>query len=92
MQGVQLLVLAIAMSELYSSFLPEGIAVWDIIAELVQVCTIPCPPNPFAVDFDYFEALPLPERALSSGAMVNFLQQLQATGPHRYDRRGGQAI
>ena len=78
--------------DIYTSFSLslEGIAVWDIIAEVVQVCTVPCPPNPFAVDFDYFDALPLSERALSSGAMVNFLRQLQASGPHRYDRRGGQ--
>ena len=66
----------------------EGVAVWDIIAELVQVCTTPCPPNPFAVDFDYFDALPLAQRALSSAAMVSFLQQVTGSGPHRYDRRG----
>ena len=57
-------------------------------AELVHICTSPSPPNPFAVDFDYFEALHLPERALASGAMVAFLQKVLESGPHPYDRRG----
>ena len=48
--------------------------IWDIIAELVRGCTVPAPPNPFAVDFNYFEALPLPEKMLMSGAVVNFFK------------------
>lgn len=61
---------------------------WDIIAELVTICTVPCPPNPFTVDFDYFECLPLPERSLASGAMVTFLRKVLASGNHHYNKRG----
>jgi len=63
------------------------VKVWDVLAELIETCTSPSPPNPFAVDFDYFQALHLPERALASGAMASFLQQVVASGPHPYDRK-----
>ena len=49
---------------------------WDIIAELVKLCTYPAPLNPFAVDYSYFDELPLNERVLATGAMVNFLQKV----------------
>lgn len=62
--------------------------VWDVLAELIQICTSPSPPNPFAVDFDYFDALHLPERALASGAMATFLQRIVASGPHSYNKKG----
>lgn len=64
------------------------VKVWDIVAELVHVCTDPCPPNPFEVDLDYFAALPITERYLASGAMVDFLRKLLASGKHAFDRRG----
>ena len=60
---------------------------WDVIAELVNICADPCPANPFEVDFDYFEALPLVEKYLASGAMVNILRKIISTGPHGYDKR-----
>lgn len=74
----------------YGSFpsLPSSdVKVWDVLTELVEICTAPCPPNPFAVDLDYFKSLQLPERALASAAMIAFLQKLIASGPHHYDRR-----
>ncbi len=60
----------------------------DVVAELVRICTVPCPPNPFAVDMDYFAALPASERVLASAAMISLLQQILSTGSHSYDRRG----
>ena len=67
---------------------PSDVKVWDIVAELVHICTEPCPPNPFDVDLDYFAALPTAERFLASGAMVGFLRQLLAGSRHAFDRRG----
>lgn len=64
------------------------VKVWDVLAELIQICTSPSPPNPFAVDFDYFDALHLPERALASGAMAAFLQRIVASAPHSYNKKG----
>ena len=65
----------------------SDVKVWDVLTELVEICTAPCPPNPFAVDLDYFKSLQLPERALASAAMIAFLQKLIASGPHHYNRR-----
>ena len=63
-------------------------ALWDIIAELVEVCTIPCPPNPFAVDMQLFrDNMLVPERVVASGAMIHFLQRVLDAGVHAYDRR-----
>ena len=75
-------------------FLPKGVTATDIIAELVEVCTAPCPPNPFEVDFDYFEALPVRERTLATAAMISFMRWLLCltTGVHHYDRRGNYSI
>lgn len=58
-----------------------------MIEELVHICTSPSPPNPFAVDMDYFEALPVRERTLATAAMVSLLCSILASGTHRYDRR-----
>ena len=62
--------------------------IWDIIAELVRVCTVPAPPNPFSIDFDYFETLALPEKLLLSGAVVNLFQRLLQGEHHSYNKRG----
>lgn len=64
------------------------IKVWDVISELVLICSCPSPPNPFAVDLDYFDALPVKERVLASAAMLNILLSILDSGTHRYDRRG----
>ena len=57
----------------------SDVMVWDILAELVKLCTYPPPLNPFAVDLSYFDNLPLHERALASAAMVNFLQKVMVS-------------
>ena len=72
----------------YHQIFSTDVKVWDIVAELVRVCTIPAPPNPFAIDFDYYESLPVPEKLLSSGAMVNFLRRLLQGEQHSYTKRG----
>ncbi|XP_043933267.1 uncharacterized protein LOC122806697 isoform X2 [Protopterus annectens] len=54
----------------------KSIHIWNVVAELVQLCTIPPPLNPLALDMKYFESLPLTERLLSSGAVAKFLQRL----------------
>ena len=70
------------------SYFSTDAKVWDMIAELVAICTNPSPPNPFAVDFDYFEALPSTERVLATAAMLSLLRSILASGTHRYDRKG----
>ena len=61
---------------------------WDIIAEVVKLCMYPAPLNPFAVDFKYFEGLPLVQRVIATGAMAHFLQKVVASGDHAYNARG----
>lgn len=60
---------------------------WDIIAEVVKLCMYPSPLNPFAVDFKYFEGLPLVQRVIATGAMAHFLQKVVASGNHAYNAR-----
>lgn len=62
-----------------SSFL-LGIRVWDIVSELVCLCTIPAPSNPFALDVRYIKSLPLPECFLVTGALLNFLEMYVVGG------------
>lgn len=52
----------------------SGIRVWDIVSELVCLCTIPSPSNPFALDMRYIKNLPLPDRFLATGALLGFLE------------------
>ncbi|XP_071084899.1 uncharacterized protein [Haliotis cracherodii] len=54
----------------------NDVCIWDIIAELVKLCTYPAPRNPFAVDIPFFSTLPLSEQVLSTAAMVSFLQKV----------------
>lgn len=54
----------------------NDVYVWDIVAEIVKLCTYPAPRNPFAIDFDYFTMLPLSEQVLATAAMVNLLQKI----------------
>ncbi|XP_062521420.1 uncharacterized protein LOC134196335 isoform X2 [Corticium candelabrum] len=60
----------------------QDIRVWDIIAELVAICTVPAPKDPFAVDLSYYDTLPVAESVLATGAMINFLQKVLDTGGH----------
>ncbi|CAI8051196.1 hypothetical protein GBAR_LOCUS28040 [Geodia barretti] len=75
------------MLQTTSQWTEKEVKVWDVLTELVEVCAAPCPPNPFAVDLDYFQSLPLQERALASAAMISFLQRVIASGHHSYNRR-----
>ncbi|XP_070786315.1 uncharacterized protein [Enoplosus armatus] len=52
----------------------RGIRVWDVVSELVCLCTVPSPSNPFAMDMRYIKGLPLPDRFLVTGALLNFLE------------------
>ncbi|XP_072315007.1 uncharacterized protein [Eucyclogobius newberryi] len=52
----------------------QGIRVWDVVSELVSLCTAPSPSNPFALDLRYIKSLPLTDRFLVSGALLNFLE------------------
>ncbi|KAL4220517.1 hypothetical protein ACF0H5_020916 [Mactra antiquata] len=52
------------------------IHVWDLVAELVKLCTYPAPRNPFEIDFEYFSMLPLSEKVLATAAMVNIIQKI----------------
>lgn len=52
----------------------SGVRVWDVISELVCLCTVPSPSNPFALDMCYIKGLTLPDRFLVTGALLNFLE------------------
>ncbi|KAF3837120.1 hypothetical protein F7725_004584, partial [Dissostichus mawsoni] len=56
-----------------SDWQTRGIRVWDVISELVCLCTVPSPSNPFALDMRYIQNLPFPDRFLVTGALLNFL-------------------
>ena len=60
----------------FSIYFLSDIYVWDVVAEIVKLCTYPSPRNPFAIDFDYFTMLPLSEQVLATAAMVNLLQKI----------------
>ncbi|XP_034020166.1 uncharacterized protein si:dkey-19b23.7 [Thalassophryne amazonica] len=60
----------------------RGTRIWDIVSELVCLCTIPCPSNPFALDMHYIQSLAVPESFLVTGALLNFLEAYVVYG-HR---------
>ncbi|XP_027143822.1 uncharacterized protein si:dkey-19b23.7 isoform X2 [Larimichthys crocea] len=69
----------------------RGIRVWDVVSELVSLCTIPSPSNPFALDMRYIKSLPLPDRFLVTGALLNFLEMYVVYGNRdelHYDKGG----
>lgn len=65
---------------LFCPFFISGIRVWDVISELVCLCTVPSPSNPFALDMRYIKSLPLPDRFLVTGALLNFLEMYVVYG------------
>ena len=69
------------------------IRVWDVLAELVKLCTLPSPHNPFAVDLEYFSSLPLTERVVAEAAMAHFLQMvLLYAGDKSYSGLGKEGL
>ncbi|XP_027894781.1 uncharacterized protein LOC114157818 [Xiphophorus couchianus] len=52
----------------------RGIRVWDIVSELVCLCSVPSPSNPLALDMRYIKTLPLHDRFLVTGALLGFLE------------------
>ncbi len=71
-------------------FLFSDVRVYDVLAELVKLCTYPPPNNPFAVDFSYFEPLTPQDKLLATGAMINFLHKVVITRrePREYTAKG----
>ncbi|KAK9728897.1 hypothetical protein K7432_000720 [Basidiobolus ranarum] len=50
--------------------------VWDIISEVILLTQEPPPTNPFAVDHDYFDSLPVEESVFATGALISVLQKI----------------
>ncbi|XP_028654881.1 uncharacterized protein si:dkey-19b23.7 [Erpetoichthys calabaricus] len=63
-----------------SEWKTQGVRIWDMVWELVTLCTTPPPINPFALDMRYIESLPLSERFLVSGALICFLERIVIHG------------
>eukprot|EP00656_Telonema_subtile_P053190 TRINITY_DN7627_c0_g1_i1.p2 TRINITY_DN7627_c0_g1~~TRINITY_DN7627_c0_g1_i1.p2 ORF type:complete len:213 (+),score=59.33 TRINITY_DN7627_c0_g1_i1:68-706(+) len=53
---------------------PRSVRVWGIVGELVRK-QLPGVGNPFALDFQALEGLPLEERAIRAGALASFLYE-----------------
>ena len=68
-----------------SAWANKVVKVWDVIAEVVEVCCQPSPSNPLAVDHSYFASLEGLDRVLESSAMIYFLQRVLDSGSHPYD-------
>lgn len=58
---------------------PIDLYLWDIVAELVGICAVPPPKNPFAVNFEHMESLDHARAVMASGATLHFLQRLTTT-------------
>ncbi|KAI8098991.1 uncharacterized protein BX664DRAFT_320110 [Halteromyces radiatus] len=54
----------------------KHVALWEMVWELLSRLTWPSPTNPFAIDFDYLDRLPLPQSLLLIGGLLDFLQTL----------------
>ncbi|KAK0061107.1 hypothetical protein Bpfe_009635 [Biomphalaria pfeifferi] len=59
-----------------SKWQDEDVKIFDIVAEIVKLCTYPAPRNPFEVDLDYFNFLKQPDQLLASAAMTFLLQKI----------------
>ncbi|KAI5104254.1 hypothetical protein C0J45_5880 [Silurus meridionalis] len=66
-----------------SDLAPQGTRVWDVVHELVGLCTMPPPDNPFSLDICYLKTLSLPERFLTTGALLNFLEIIVVQGSRK---------
>ncbi|CEP13132.1 hypothetical protein [Parasitella parasitica] len=52
----------------------KDISLWEMVAEIVQMTS--SPKNPFQIDFDYIDKLPLEESVLLTGSLLAFLQNV----------------
>ena len=59
------------------------VKIWQIIAELVKLCTRPAPKNPFEVNMEYFDGLDRGQRVIALGAMAYYLQCVVSQGSDR---------
>ncbi|KAF9370634.1 hypothetical protein BGX21_005464, partial [Mortierella sp. AD011] len=59
-----------------SAWRTDDVRLWDIMAEIITLTLSPSPVNPFRINHTYFEALPLEECVIATGAMVDFLQRV----------------
>ncbi|KAI9470520.1 MAG: hypothetical protein EXX96DRAFT_622731 [Benjaminiella poitrasii] len=50
----------------------QNVSLWEIVAELVLITTNP--KNPFEIDFDYIDSLPVEETVLLTSALLSFLE------------------
>lgn len=72
-----------------------GTRVWDVVNESVSLCTMLPPDNPFSLDMRYLQTLPLPERFLATGTLLNFLEMIVVQGHRKkpfYDLGGCHAV
>ena len=52
------------------------VILWNIMAEIITLSLSPPPTNPFEIDHSYYDTLPVEECAVSTGAMIDFLQKV----------------
>ncbi|ORY03524.1 hypothetical protein K493DRAFT_404960 [Basidiobolus meristosporus CBS 931.73] len=52
------------------------VKVWDVIAEIVTLTQDPAPINPFAINHDFFDSLPVEECVFATGALISVLQKI----------------
>ncbi|KAJ3317674.1 hypothetical protein HDU76_001093 [Blyttiomyces sp. JEL0837] len=52
----------------------QDIRIIDIVSEVISLVLQPPPGNPFAVDHDFFDTLPVQESVLATGALIQFLK------------------
>ncbi|ORX57518.1 hypothetical protein DM01DRAFT_329223 [Hesseltinella vesiculosa] len=54
----------------------NDVALWEMIWELISLVSWPSSQNPFAIDFDYLDRLPLPKMLFLTGGLIGYLQSL----------------
>ncbi|XP_078525811.1 uncharacterized protein LOC144798687 isoform X2 [Lissotriton helveticus] len=60
----------------------RDVRLWDVVSEVVSICTWPPPQNPLSVDLIFLGSLALAERYLASGAMLHVLRKILLHGSH----------
>ncbi|KAI9506551.1 hypothetical protein GGI25_005998 [Coemansia spiralis] len=49
---------------------------WDVLVEVICTTLNPPPENPFSIDYSYFDKITVEERAVTTGAMLEFLRRV----------------